>query len=403
MQALLIKIVKIIVTIFCSFIILGGILMIADEPVNKTNDNITVLDNNTAAIDKPKNSTGANIFIILLLGVLPIYLMWFRKRKINTVNASKPQNSNAIIKNTAKTIKLYNNNIPTEIFNLLWFINGKYKNYIPKVSTNNVGNIIFTIYMNTEIEPSAIDVNLKIQKPKNIMFVESLRYFPRYDMLTPEQRWVYLNWLQDIRKQVDIGYVFLFYYGLERWLFTDNYEQAFLTILSLRKYHKNSSFQSYSFNVLIAALLFHNREDLFEKLIEISDDITVSGLYLYLKKVLNMELNADEIISIASNVDFTNKRYIKSDYELFKKTLIQLLNTKYNSEFYSMENIDLEKCSLKSFNIVANTSMTPREINLPNIMSNKAFKKEIYMLLEETHENVKVILKENRKNKDTLL
>ena len=41
MQALLIKIVKIIVTIFCSFIILGGILMIADEPVNKTNDNIT--------------------------------------------------------------------------------------------------------------------------------------------------------------------------------------------------------------------------------------------------------------------------------------------------------------------------------------------------------------------------
>lgn len=84
MQVLLIKIVKIIVTIFCSFIILGGILMIADEPVNKTNDNITVLDNNTAAIDKPKNSTGANIFIILLLGVLPIYLMWFRKRKINS-------------------------------------------------------------------------------------------------------------------------------------------------------------------------------------------------------------------------------------------------------------------------------------------------------------------------------
>lgn len=89
MQALLIKIIKIIVTIFCSFVILGGILMIADVPANKTNDNITVSDNNTAAVDKPKNSTGANILITLLLGVLPIYLMWFRKRKVNNKEIKK--------------------------------------------------------------------------------------------------------------------------------------------------------------------------------------------------------------------------------------------------------------------------------------------------------------------------
>lgn len=44
MQALLIKVVKIIVTIFCSLIILGGILIIADVPANKTNDNVTVSD-----------------------------------------------------------------------------------------------------------------------------------------------------------------------------------------------------------------------------------------------------------------------------------------------------------------------------------------------------------------------
>lgn len=403
MQALLIKIIKIIVTIFCSFVILGGILIIADVPANKTNDNITVSDNNTAAVDKPKNSTGTNIVITLLLGVLPIYLMWFRKRKvnINTVKLSSTQNTNVIVKSDIQTLKLHNNNIPREIFNLLWFLNGKYKNYTPKVSTNNVGEIVFTIYMNTDIEPSAIDINLKIQKPKNPMFVESLGYFPRYDILNPEQRWIYLNWLQDIRKQVDIGYVFLFYYGLERWLFTDNYEQAFLTILSLRKHHKNKSFQSYSFNVLIAALLFHNREDLFEKLIEISEDISVSGLYLYLKKILNIDLNADEIISIASDVDFTNKRYIKSNYDLFKKALIQILNTKYNLDVYPINKIDIEKCSFKSFNIVANTSLSPREINLPNLISNNVFKKEIYMLLEETHENVKLILKENRKNKNT--
>lgn len=89
MQALLIKVVKIIVTIFCSLIILGGILIIADVPANKTNDNVTVSDNNATAVDNKKNSTGTNIIITLILGVLPIYLMWFRKRKVNNKEIKK--------------------------------------------------------------------------------------------------------------------------------------------------------------------------------------------------------------------------------------------------------------------------------------------------------------------------
>lgn len=56
MQALLIKVVKIIVTIFCSLIILGGILIIADVPANKTNDNVTVSDNNATAVDNKKTA-----------------------------------------------------------------------------------------------------------------------------------------------------------------------------------------------------------------------------------------------------------------------------------------------------------------------------------------------------------
>lgn len=88
MQALLIKVVKIIVTIFCSLIILGGILIIADVPANKTNDNVTVSDNNATAVDNKKNSTGTNIIITLILGVLPIYLMWFRKRNSKRNNTA---------------------------------------------------------------------------------------------------------------------------------------------------------------------------------------------------------------------------------------------------------------------------------------------------------------------------
>ena len=135
MQALLIKIVKIIVTIFCSFIILGGILMIADEPVNKTNDNITVLDNNTAAIDKPKNSTGANIFIILLLGVLPIYLMWFRKRKINSNKNNTTLRQSSLIFGMPREFVLdMTNSFDNEDINII--IN-KFQNYLNSDTNTN--------------------------------------------------------------------------------------------------------------------------------------------------------------------------------------------------------------------------------------------------------------------------
>lgn len=135
MQALLIKIVKIIVTIFCSFIILGGILMIADEPVNKTNDNITVLDNNTAAIDKPKNSTGANIFIILLLGVLPIYLMWFRKRKINSNKNNTTLRQTSLIFGMPREFVLdMTNSFDNEDINII--IN-KFQNYLNSDTNTN--------------------------------------------------------------------------------------------------------------------------------------------------------------------------------------------------------------------------------------------------------------------------
>ena len=52
---------------------------------------------------------------------------------------------------------------------------------------------------------------------------------------------------------------------------------------------------------------------------------------------------------------------------------------------------------MKSYNIVANISLYPREISLPDITSDKNFKQEIYTLLAETHEKVKEILRINRK------
>lgn len=64
-------------------------------------------------------------------------------------------------------------------------------------------------------------------KPVNLAgkYVErSMAYWPSYSDIDPRSRGAYLNWLADGRKDpaADVGYVFLFFYGLERRFITDN-------------------------------------------------------------------------------------------------------------------------------------------------------------------------------------
>ena len=52
---------------------------------------------------------------------------------------------------------------------------------------------------------------------------EEMGYWPTYERISPADRAVYLDWLQNGRQNpnVGIGYVFLFFYGLERRLLAD--------------------------------------------------------------------------------------------------------------------------------------------------------------------------------------
>ena len=397
------KLLKILATIFFSFFVIAGLIGFMDtadpnQKAQKVTDDVSTnpsSDNITVKLEETdgKNSFFDN-FLVLVFGAVPIYFMWFRKKKNNSHNSSVSSNIANISSNEYAVIN--NQRVPNDIIDILWFINGKYKNYSPNLKKFTAHGYTFTIEMSGDIEPSVIDVTLPVHKPKNLMFVEALTYFPTYNNLNPEQRWVYLNWLKNIDNSVDIGYVFLFYYGLERYLFTDNYEIAFVTIIKLREHHKNNSFLSYSFNALLAALLFHKRVDLFQKLIDISEDIEVSILYLYIKYMLNINIEANEIIEISSDIGFTNKRYIKSNYDLFIETLKNLLEQKYNINAYPVNTIDINKCNRDRQIIVANISLSPREISIPNILTNTKLKQELYNLLQETHETVKNILKDNR-------
>jgi hypothetical protein len=219
----------------------------------------------------------------------------FFKKKETNIELATPQTSNVTpAEGTALTVKGLT--IHEDLKDLVWIGDGKYKNYKQTQDQNNSidlnGFQITISFMNQE-EPSLIYTNQKITQPKNIADVERPPYFPSYSGLTPEQKWVYLNLLANpYNSSIDIGFVFILYYGLERHLLGGNFEKAIDVLLKLRDVHTNKSFQSYSANAIVLSCMLHQRGDLVLKFIESLDKehelayyvITVL-IYLYYQKI----------------------------------------------------------------------------------------------------------------------
>ncbi|QEY62994.1 Tellurite resistance protein TerB [Metapseudomonas lalkuanensis] len=72
-------------------------------------------------------------------------------------------------------------------------------------------------------EPSLINPKLKVARGIVDIAERLTSYWPSYDSISPEARRAYLQWLSSGRKapHANIGYVFLFFYGLERRVFID--------------------------------------------------------------------------------------------------------------------------------------------------------------------------------------
>lgn len=73
------------------------------------------------------------------------------------------------------------------------------------------------------VEPAQIDPNLKVHGGHVDMWNAGMGYWPRYDAIDAAARAGYLAWLAGGRRDphVDIGFVFLFFYGLERRVLVD--------------------------------------------------------------------------------------------------------------------------------------------------------------------------------------
>jgi tellurite resistance protein len=129
-----------------------------------------------------------------------------------------------------------------------------------------------------DIEPSLINPELKVNFTQPDQYGERMSYWPSYSDIDPACRAAFLNWLAGGRKDhdTDIGYVFIFFYGLERRVFADAKESRSaqleipLIVEEVKRllgiYGANGSFNGYANNFLNAVLLMQSPQRVYETL-----------------------------------------------------------------------------------------------------------------------------------------
>lgn len=316
------------------------------------------------------------------------------KSTLIQVSSSQPMQTPIINSEIAMTAPYQR--IPKEIIDLLWFSNGPLQNYYGNPDELNFDIDGFNIRFKSSFdnEPSAIDLNLAISD--HISSPAPLGYYPSYERLNPQERTNYLNWLTDITTPIDIGYVFIFYYGLERHLFFGKAENALNTIFILRQFHNNGSFLSYSGDAIALYSLIHKRRDILQKinLNQVSYD-----LRLLIAALIYHSFNAQDIMATHKKFGFENNRYIKGESSLFLSTLEEFLINQYAmSEFpVSLEDFATAKGTFPL--ALANYSLLPEQrfFYLPDVTTAPRIHNEINSLLVKTHDAVKIKLREQRK------
>jgi hypothetical protein len=105
-----------------------------------------------------------------------------------------------------------------------------------------------------------INPKLQVSDAQSDLSGQSMSYWPSYASITPNARSAFLTWMSDGRRDstYGIGYVFLFFYGLEHRQFIDKSETTARTLILeverlLSIYGQNNSFHGYATNFLIHA------------------------------------------------------------------------------------------------------------------------------------------------------
>lgn len=323
--------------------------------------------------------------ILLVCGVVWLLVKLFKKHdKItssNTVNVDQNDVLNTSKLPTAKPVVHEGNlvagnksyNINPKILPLLYFTDGQLKNIDSEVG-----------------EPSAISINFPVAEGQ----FQKLNYYPSYSELTPEQRDGFLSWLStDLSNIPDIGFAFLLLYCLERHILHDEYLEESLKIISkLQSQINNGSFDYYSSTSIGYIFFIHKRLDLLKY-------VDLNKCDIKLQILLSHRLSADQLIALASKVNFRNQHYIKEYPELFKKALVEDLKRNFGSEYFEYELSNIQKLKKEPY-MFSNYSLrkdnNQPDLLMPDPLSDRKLCHDIYAELQKAHDQVKGFLEIKR-------
>lgn len=286
-------------------------------------------------------------------------------------------------------LALHMRSIPSDVKELLFI--SKERTVWNRKKYNENG-ISLSLQSSTDFEPSEIVTTLPVKSG----YTEPLGYYPSYYEMSPEQRGKYLSFLTDISKPIDIGYVFVFYYGLERNIYLNRHSEKTLEMIAfLQKYHKNKSFLNYSNDSLIYAAMKAKDPYILYKLN--LDELRPDLLFL-VKGAFIGSFDAEDLIRFSKPIGFENLRYIKSNTDLFKEKLNHHLKIDYGTPYYEL-NKQLKSDTKKTICLtLANISIPEREVKYPNLLLMSQIQSDIYFLLKSAHEETKVELAKMRRN-----
>jgi hypothetical protein len=325
----------------------------------------------------------------------------------NAISQEAVKNVAIATTNTAEISK--NVRLHSDLAGLVWIGDGKFKNYTDSQNNINrfeIGGLAFTLSFGQETEPSLIFTSLPVKEPSSIESVDRPPYFPSYSGLTPEQRFIYLRLLNNpYDASIDIGYVFILYYGLERHLLQGDFDKAFNVILKLRDVHRNKSFQSYSANALILSTKIHERG---EMIIEFLNSLDKDWEYNFSDNLLllcyysfNLPITPAVIMRMAKTFEFNNTNYIKKYPDVFERCLRDVLIDNINDDKVFLTKYftktELKKIKTQDIPVFANMSIRSKSIPVPLLSEEFKLKRDMSLVLEQAHELAKAVIADNRK------
>ena len=269
--------------------------------------------------------------------------------------------------------------IPKDIVDMLWFVDGKHKNYIQN--------------SNYDFEPSAMKEYNIINSARK---ADKLPYSPYYCNMTSAQKARYIQFLNNPEfKTDDLGYLFVFYYALERHLYYgsennyNNFNKAFDFTMTLREMHDNRSFLTYSAHALILSCEDNYFLVKFYKSLDFIKTKYINiHVLLYGKVKSQYKINAMDIASHAKDFNVNIQTFLDINSVEFCELLDKEIADAYPEGICEYLG-QLDDLFENDFHMYANMSLSGCKKKIPDYMNKNGFADDINLLVEGLCEKIR--------------